>query len=141
MALTVAMGSFFGIFFGAFFAWSQRRVPVAGKLSVAIGSGLLFGLSMAIYYRWKAARPGALAAVLVATLLALLLLFDAPCGPKRGAVRISRRRRNGSPDTGRRRGDTAHDRSPNHGPTGVALLHDQVALHGPLSRLLGGGHG
>lgn len=56
LTLTVLMGGFFGILWGAFmwlFLWQERLKVIVGYAAVA---GLAFGLSMAAYYRWKAAR-------------------------------------------------------------------------------------
>ena len=57
--LTLLMGAFFGIFWGAFMwllQWRAWHIPLELAIVASAGIGLLFGLSMAGYYRWKAAR-------------------------------------------------------------------------------------
>lgn len=60
-ALTLLMGAFFGVFWGGTMWLLQRqsgRLPVELAVIIAAGAGLCFGLAMATYYRWKAARLG-----------------------------------------------------------------------------------
>ena len=59
VTLTLLMGAFFGIFWGAFMwllQWRAWHIPLELAIVASAGVGLLFGLSMAGYYRWKAAR-------------------------------------------------------------------------------------
>jgi uncharacterized protein DUF6404 len=61
VTLTLLMGGFFGVVWGVFMwllQWQSGRVPVETAVLNAVGAGLLFGLSMAAYYRWKAVRLG-----------------------------------------------------------------------------------
>jgi hypothetical protein len=61
LSLALFTGIFFGVFLGAFM-WAsmwllQRQVWQPVELAIAsVGAGLLFGLSMAGYIRWKASR-------------------------------------------------------------------------------------
>jgi Family of unknown function (DUF6404) len=53
------MGTFFGILWGAFMwllQWQAWRVPLESAIIPVVFTGAAFGLSMAAYYRWKAAR-------------------------------------------------------------------------------------
>ena len=57
--LTVALfaGFFFGLFWGAFMwliQWRWWKAPVELAAFASVLAGLLFGVSMAAYYRWKA---------------------------------------------------------------------------------------
>ena len=57
--LTLLAGGIFGAFWGLFMwllQWQFWQVPVEVVFLSAGGAGLLFGLSMAAYCRWKAAR-------------------------------------------------------------------------------------
>jgi hypothetical protein len=59
LTLTLLMGAFFGIFWGVFMwllQWQAWQMPLERAGLVSAGAGLLFGLGMAGYYRWKAAR-------------------------------------------------------------------------------------
>src|SRR5690349_21274408 len=60
LTLTLVMGTFFGGVWGALMwllEWGLR-VPGAMTVPTAAAAGLFFGLSMAAYFRWKAARLG-----------------------------------------------------------------------------------
>ncbi len=59
VTLTLLMGGFFGILWGILMwllQWQAWQVPWEVAVGGAVGAGLLFGLGMAAYYRWKAAR-------------------------------------------------------------------------------------
>jgi hypothetical protein len=59
LTLTLLMGAFFGILWGAcmwLLQWQAWHMPVELAVMTSAGAGLAFGLSMAAYYRWKAAR-------------------------------------------------------------------------------------
>ena len=59
LTLTLVAGVFFGIFWGAFMwllQWQAWQMPLGAAALVAASAGLVFGLSMAAYYRWKASR-------------------------------------------------------------------------------------
>ncbi len=58
--LAVTMGGYFGVFWGIFmwFVFWQQRLPVSVALESAVFAGVLFGLSMAAYYRWRAGKLG-----------------------------------------------------------------------------------
>ncbi|HEV3386416.1 MAG TPA: DUF6404 family protein [Gemmata sp.] len=61
VTLTLLMGAFFGILWGAIMwllQWQAWRMPIELAAGFSGGAGLLFGVSMAGYYRWKAARLG-----------------------------------------------------------------------------------
>jgi hypothetical protein len=58
VSLTLLMGGFFGPLWGAFMwllQW-QWHTPVELAILISALAGLLFGLSMAGYYRWTATR-------------------------------------------------------------------------------------
>ncbi len=57
--LALLLGAFFGTFWGAFmwqFQWQASHTPPGLAVLTAACAGLAFGLGMAGYYRWKAAR-------------------------------------------------------------------------------------
>lgn len=59
VTLTLLMGAFFGILWGTvmwLLQWQAWQVPMEPAVLVSTGAGLFFGLSLAGYYRWKAAR-------------------------------------------------------------------------------------
>jgi hypothetical protein len=59
LTLTLLMGAFFGTLWGVFMwllLWQAWHVPLEVVIMTSAGTGLFFGLSMAGYYRWKAAR-------------------------------------------------------------------------------------
>jgi hypothetical protein len=59
LPLTLLMGAFYGAFWGAFMwtlQWRAWQMPLWLAVLTAACAGLAFGLSMAGYYRWKAAR-------------------------------------------------------------------------------------
>jgi hypothetical protein len=59
LPLTLLMGAFFGAFWGAFLwllQWGAWHMPLGLVVLAAACTGLAFGLSMASYYHWKAAR-------------------------------------------------------------------------------------
>lgn len=58
---TIALfgGFFFGFFWGLFMwliQWSWWKAPVELAVFASAAAGLLFGVTMAAYYRWKARR-------------------------------------------------------------------------------------
>ena len=56
-SLTLLMGVFFGVLWGVvmwFLQWQTLRLSLEVAILAAAGAGLLFGLLMAAYYRWKA---------------------------------------------------------------------------------------
>jgi hypothetical protein len=59
ITLTLLMGAFFGILWGALMwllQWEAWHMPLELAVMASAVAGLLFGPSMAGYYRWKAAR-------------------------------------------------------------------------------------
>jgi hypothetical protein len=55
------MGGFFGVMWGAvmwLLQWQFWLMPWDEALAVSAGAGLLFGLAMAGYYRWRARKLG-----------------------------------------------------------------------------------
>src|SRR5690349_9091530 len=57
LPLLLLMGGFFGLMWGAvmwLIQWQFWHAPWEVALGAAAGAGLLFGLMMAAYYRWKA---------------------------------------------------------------------------------------
>jgi hypothetical protein len=59
LSLTLLMGFFFGLFWGAFMwllQWQAWQMPIEQAVVASAAAGLFFGLSMAGYYRWKGAR-------------------------------------------------------------------------------------
>ncbi len=57
--LTLLAGTFFGILWGVcmwLIQWQAWHMPVEVVLVLAAVAGLAFGMSLAAYYRWKAAR-------------------------------------------------------------------------------------
>jgi len=58
-SLTLLMGVFFAVFWGLFmwlFLWRGQDMPIAVGIVVAVIAGLLFGATMAAYYRWRARK-------------------------------------------------------------------------------------
>jgi hypothetical protein len=56
---TLFMGLYFGIFWGLFmwlFQWRKWHLSAFSAVMFAAGAGLLFGVTMATYYRWKSRR-------------------------------------------------------------------------------------
>lgn len=54
LKIVCSYGAFFGIFWGLFmwfFQWKSSALPVWGALTVAGSAGLLFGLTLSLYYR------------------------------------------------------------------------------------------
>jgi hypothetical protein len=59
--LTLLTGGFFGVLWGVvmwLIQWQSGRIPVEVAVLTAAGTGLLFGLTMAAYLRWKARQLG-----------------------------------------------------------------------------------
>jgi len=57
-SLAVPMGLFFGFFWGIcmwFIMWSDR-IPGTVALAAAASAGILFGVTLAGYYRWRSRR-------------------------------------------------------------------------------------
>ncbi len=56
---TLLMGLFFGIFWGLYmwiFQWRKWHMSYIGAILYAAATGVLFGISMAIYYRRKSQK-------------------------------------------------------------------------------------
>ena len=56
---TLLMGVYFGIFWGVFmwlFQWRKWQLSVFSAIMSSVAAGLLFGISMSFYYRWKSQR-------------------------------------------------------------------------------------
>jgi hypothetical protein len=60
LTLTLSIGSFFVIVWGIlmWLQWWVWQNPVAMAVAVSVAAGLAFGMGVAAYYRWKAARLG-----------------------------------------------------------------------------------
>lgn len=59
--LAMIMGAFFGVLWGAFmwiFFWRDQGLPVFAVVGLSLAAGVLFGIAMASYYRWKARKLG-----------------------------------------------------------------------------------
>ena len=58
-SLALFMGIFFAVFWGLFmwlFVWREDNVPIAVGIVSSVIAGVLFGLAMAAYYRWRAQK-------------------------------------------------------------------------------------
>jgi hypothetical protein len=58
-SLTLAMGAFFAIAWGIFmwlFLWRSEDLPAIADVCVSVIAGLLFGMTMAGYYRSRARK-------------------------------------------------------------------------------------
>ena len=57
--LAIFMGVFFGVFWGIFmwfFLWRSEDMPLAIAIGSSLIAGVLFGVTMAAYYRWRASK-------------------------------------------------------------------------------------
>jgi hypothetical protein len=57
--LALLMGVFFGVFWGLFMwfvLWRDDAMPLPFAIGSALLAGLLFGVIMAAYYRWRAGK-------------------------------------------------------------------------------------
>jgi hypothetical protein len=57
--LAITMGVFFAVFWGIFmwfFLWRSEGTPPAVAVGSSLIAGVLFGLIMAAYYRWRASK-------------------------------------------------------------------------------------
>lgn len=55
-AVATVTGTFFGVFWGAIMwlaIWSHQGQPFSRVVVLSLFAGVLFGVSMASYYRWK----------------------------------------------------------------------------------------
>lgn len=59
--LALGTGGFFAVAWGVvmwLLVWRVTNLPVGMAIIISLFAGLLFGISMAGYFRWKAARLG-----------------------------------------------------------------------------------
>jgi len=59
--LALMMGGFFGVFWGILMwlvFWKRETLPAGGAFVASLIAGILYGLVMASYYRWKARKLG-----------------------------------------------------------------------------------
>ena len=58
-SIALVMGLFFGVFWGLimwFLGWRANDVPIAFALAMSAVAGVLFGVTMAAYFRWRASK-------------------------------------------------------------------------------------
>ena len=61
VSITLMMGVLFGALWGVgmwLLQWRDRPSPWGQTIGIPAAAGLMFGLSMATYYRWKAKKLG-----------------------------------------------------------------------------------
>jgi len=57
----IASGTYFAVTWGPLmwlFQWRYQDISVADAMITSVGTGAIFGLAMAIYFRWKARNFG-----------------------------------------------------------------------------------